>query len=198
MEKLTQHKNSSSFMVKNWSNIFNPMAFSCVAYILYFIINYLGTQIFTTAVYGDLFLAWTWVIILGSCVMLGVDQSSRIFVSAFYYKKDTENIKKYIHWGLSFTRISLLASVIIAIICHILYDPLNIFKFSIFTYDHSQWHSFFAFIFIATPIVGITNWASSLLIAYSIYFPTVCCYRFHTNHHHGHMLCLSTIAYIWI
>lgn len=166
MSELSQSTNFRSFFQANWTNMFNPMAFSLIAYVLYFIINYLGTQIFTTAIYGDLFLAWTWIIIAGSCIMLGVDQSSRIFVSNFLFRKDLDDIKKYMHWGLKFVRVSCTLSVLIAILCFLLFDPTNLNSHPLFRLDYSQWTSFYAFIFLSTPIVGLTNWASSLLIAY--------------------------------
>ncbi len=166
MSETTQPINNISFLKSNWANIFNPLGFSCIAYILYFIINYFGTQIFTPEIYGDLFLAWTWIVILGSGIMLGVDQSCRIFVSNFLFKQDQEAIKTYLHWGLRFVRKAFLCSLILAVICYILFNPLHFPHQAFFTFEPNEWHKFYAFVFIATPIVGIGNWLSSLLIAY--------------------------------
>lgn len=166
MSETIQPVSNISFLKSNWANIVNPLGFSFIAYILYFIINFFGTQLFIPEIYGDLFLAWSWIVILGSGIMLGVDQSCRIFVSNYLFKRDQESIKTYLHWGLRFVRKAFLCSFIIAIICQILFDPLSISKNEIYHSEHNDWHSFFSFIFLATPVVGIANWISSLLIAY--------------------------------
>lgn len=166
MDKQLEHINTLNFLRRNWLNIMVPVGFSSLSFVLYFAINFLMTQILTPATYGDAFLAWTWILITGSCVMLGVDQSSRVFICTFLNKGDDTTVQQYIQWGMGFIRKSLILCAFLAIFSFIIFDPMNFHKFNYFNFHHSHWASFYAFICVLTPLAGFTNWMASLLICY--------------------------------
>lgn len=166
MQEKLQSNSILSFLRLNALNLGAPISFSLIAFMMSFVVNFFMTQIMSTELYGDTMLALTWITILGSLVILGIDQSSRRFITTFLANEDLSQIQNFISWGLKFITTSLLISWVIGLICYIIFDPMNIHSFEPFVVSHSMWTSFFAFILIVVPIVGLTNWMSAILICY--------------------------------
>lgn len=155
-----------NFLRLNGVNLAAPLSFSFAAFILSFVVNFFMTHILSTTLYGDTMLSITWISIMGSLVILGIDQSSRRFVTTYLANSNINEIHHFMRWGIKFITKSCILSFVAGLVCFVIFDPLDIHAFEPYVVAHSEWTSFYAFMFIITPIVGLTNWMSALLLCY--------------------------------
>lgn len=149
-----------NFIRRKWLHVMAPLGFSLASFFLTFLINYLLTQMLIPEAYGEATLTLAWLTILGSVVTLGVDQTALRFLTRFIDDKNSSEISGFLNWGSRLIIKPVFACFCFALIAFFLLisgliSPLN-----------SQWLSFFGILFIATPILGITNCLTSILLAH--------------------------------
>lgn len=148
-----------SFLRHKWLHVMAPLGFSLVAFFLSFLINFLLTQMLVPQAYGEATLVLAWLTILGSIITFGIDQTSLSFLSTLISEKANNSIHHFLAWGFKLLLkpfwVCLISTVITVLILllpkKLGYQPLAILCLMGF---------------IATPLLGLTNWLASILLAY--------------------------------
>ena len=149
-----------NFIRRKWLHVMAPLGFSLASFFLTFLINYLLTQMLLPEAYGEATLTLAWLTILGSVVTIGVDQTALRFLVRFIDEKNFSDIANFLSWGfrLIVKPIYVCCFAALVVFSLILYGPIN--------HLNAQWLSFLGMLLIATPMLGITNCLTSILLAF--------------------------------
>ncbi|MDG2348810.1 MAG: hypothetical protein P8L77_05045 [Gammaproteobacteria bacterium] len=149
-----------NFIRRKWLHVMAPLGFSLASFFLTFLINYLLTQMLIPEAYGEATLTLAWLTILGSIVTLGADQTVLRFLTRLIDDKNLTEISDFLSWGAQLITKPVVVCLSLALII------FSILSAGLISDQNSPWLSFFGILLIATPILGITNCLTSVLLAY--------------------------------
>lgn len=149
-----------TFLRKKWLHVIAPLGFSLISFLLSFVVNYLMTKMLIPEIYGKASLALAWLTILGSVVILGVDQTSLRFIAKYIDHNEAHHIHAFIRWSIAFMRKPFIFCFILSTVA--ILAPLLTSEY----FFNREWSFFLAKLCLATPILGISNWLASVLLAY--------------------------------
>lgn len=146
-----------AFLRTKWLYLIAPLGFSLIAFCLSFEINFLLTALLTPNAYGDASLVLAWLSILGSVIVLGLDQTSLRFLSGYIDSQNETRLYQFMAWGIHYIKWPMLGScgLGLMIILHHMYISPN-----------QASGLLIPCLLLATPLLGLSNWFAALLLAY--------------------------------
>ena len=149
-----------NFIRRKWLHVMAPLGFSLASFFLTFLINYLLTQMLIPEAYGQATLTLAWLSILGSVVTLGADQTALRFLTRYMDENNASKMISFLNWSTRLIARPVYGCLFIALFLFI------IIACGFTTPNYAEWLSFFCILLIATPILGVTNCLTSILLAH--------------------------------
>lgn len=146
-----------AFLRTKWLYLIAPLGFSLIAFCLSFEINFLLTALLTPNAYGDASLVLAWLSILGSVIVLGLDQTSLRFLSGYIDTQNETRLYQFMAWGLNHIKWPMFGTCALG---------MALIVSQYYLYPNQSQGLLIPCLLLATPLLGLSNWFASLLLAY--------------------------------